>query len=98
MWGIKGYELRKVLKAPVFPILLVIFILWNVFLIWPVTYIKEDLKLVNELAAAYGVEMDEAALAGLGQKAHELLGEMNTVTESRTEQSYETAASFFRAG
>ncbi|MCM3126838.1 hypothetical protein ACFQ3J_04105 [Paenibacillus provencensis] len=95
MWGIKGYELRKVLKAPVFPILLVIFILWNVFLIWPVTYIKEDLKLVNELAAAYGVEMDEAALAGLGQKAHELLGEMNTVTESRTEQSYETAASFF---
>ncbi|MFD1138179.1 hypothetical protein [Paenibacillus urinalis] len=95
MRGIKGYELRKVLKAPVFPILLVIFILWNVFLIWPVTYIKEDLQLVNALAAEYGAEMDEAALAGLSQKANESLGEMNAVTESRSEQSYETAASFF---
>ncbi|MCM3781401.1 hypothetical protein M3231_00290 [Neobacillus mesonae] len=98
MRGIKGYELRKVLKAPVFLALLVIFIIWNVFLIWPVTYMKEDLKLVNALAEDYGIVMDAEALTGLDEQVDESLNTMNEVTQLKTGKIYETAASFFENG
>ncbi|WP_313892406.1 hypothetical protein [Psychrobacillus sp.] len=56
------HECQKVWKSPIFLLLLFVFSVFDFFLIINNSYMKEELKIANELAETYGLQITEESL------------------------------------
>lgn len=90
-------EMKKALLSPVIMILLLLMLAFNMFSIISSSHHKEELKVVNEIVAAYGPTFDDEVLKTMEsdiqkQVKHFDVGDTATFLESMTYEQYEQAS------
>lgn len=97
MRSITWLEMKKALLSPVIMTLLLLMIAFNMFSIISSSHHKEELKVVNDIVAAYGPTFDDEVLKTMEvdiQKQVDQLGATDTAAflESMTYEQYEQAS------
>jgi len=78
-------ECKKAFTSPILLGLLVVFSAFNIFLIVSNTYFKDELKIANELAKTYGVEITDESLSQFEQDIKSDLGTLTSITGTKYE-------------
>ena len=94
--SITWLEMKKALLSPVMMILLLFMLAFNLFSIMSSSHHKEELKIVNDIIAAYGPTFDDEVLATMEgdiQKQVQQLGATDTASflDNMTDEQYEQA-------
>lgn len=94
---IVAWECHKALTSPVLMALVLLFLSFNVFLMADRVHMREELKVANELAETYGVQMTDASLKRFREDLAEALAALNEITRGKTGQTYASFEAFFKA-
>lgn len=88
MMEITLHECKKAFRSPIFIVLILLFSAFNIFLIISDSYYAEELKVTNEIANKYGVQITEESLLQLEQDLKQELLSLNKITKQRTGQEF----------
>ncbi|MBS4196601.1 ABC transporter permease subunit [Lederbergia citri] len=88
-------ECKKALASPIILGLLLLFSVWNVFLVYDSSDFKKELGVVNQIAKKYGIEITEESLMKLEKDLQPELSHLNSITEEKSGQTFEHASDFF---
>ncbi len=91
-------EMRKVLLSPVFLILLLLMIGFNLFSIWSDSYNREELQVVNKIIETYGPSFNDDILQTMERDINQLVIELGGTStqaflEEMTYEIYDHASS-----
>ncbi|MGF7047397.1 hypothetical protein J2T13_001902 [Paenibacillus sp. DS2015] len=92
--SIKGHEFRKIFRSPVILGLIVVFIGFNLFLIFSKAYMTQDLAVLNRLVDRIGYAVTDEMQLAFDQEYAESLRQMNEITEAKIGKTYDSAAGF----
>lgn len=90
------YECKKAFTSPIFIVLIVLFTAYNIYLILNQSYFKEELKVVNEIAKNYGVEITDESLQRLEQDIHKEMDVFNEIVKKHTNERFSSVNDFFQ--
>ncbi|MBS4220117.1 hypothetical protein KHA96_17530 [Bacillus sp. FJAT-49711] len=88
-------ECKKALSSPIILFLLLLFTIWNVFLVYNSSDFKEELEVVNQIAQEYGIAITDESLSRIQEGFAADLAYLNSITEEKGGQTFEHAADFF---
>lgn len=91
---IKLEEIKKIISSPIVVALTMIFILFNVFVIYEKSYMKKDLLIINNIIEEFGYEIDDSMLNSMNIKYKKDLDKFNEMTIDKFEKTYDTVADF----
>ncbi|MFS8541805.1 MAG: hypothetical protein LOD89_06925 [Tissierellales bacterium] len=94
--NIKINELKKVLNSPIITWLLVLFIVFNAFVIYQNSYFKDELKVLNKLVDRFGYKIDDEMVNRLKEYYEEQINRLNEITEKRTAKDIVAYQNFIR--
>ena len=92
--NIKLFEVKKIITSPILIILTAIFIIYNGFIIYENSYIREDLKLANNLIDKYGYEVNDGIIDMLQVEYDKKIIELNNVTRDRFNKEFNSISEF----
>lgn len=92
---IKKFEFKKIISSPIFIVLTLIFLIYNSFLIWEKSYIKDEIKILNEIVDNVGYEINDEMMVEFKDYYEENLREANNIINKETSNQYESMAEFF---
>lgn len=78
-------ECKKAFTSPILLGLLVVFSAFNIFLIVSNSYFKDELKIANDLAKTYGVEITDESLSQFEQDLKPDLASLTSITGNKYE-------------
>lgn len=88
------YEIKKVIKSPILIALSVVFIIFNGIVIYDNSYIREDLKLANELIKKTGYEINDEMFGKMDLEYSQLMQELNIVTKEMFNKEFQSLSEF----
>ncbi|MEZ2661027.1 hypothetical protein ACBP89_23825 [Aneurinibacillus aneurinilyticus] len=88
------HECKKAFTSPILVVLILLFMAYNMFLIFSNSYFKEELKVVNELAETYGVKMTDESLHQFQQDLQKDFAKLNEITRKHTAQEFSSIDEF----
>lgn len=88
------YEIKKVIKSPILIALSVVFIVFNGIVIYDNSYIREDLKLANELIKKTGYEINDEMFGKMDLEYSQLMQELNIVTKEMFNKEFQSLSEF----
>lgn len=88
------YEIKKVIKSPILIALSVVFIIFNGIVIYDNSYIREDLKLANELIKKTGYEINDEMFGKMDLEYSQLMQELNIVTKEMFNKQFQSLSEF----
>lgn len=92
--NIKINELKKVLNSPIITWLLVLFIVFNAFVIYQNSYFKDELKVLNKLVDRFGYKIDDEMLGKFKEYYDEQLYRLNEITNKKLSKTLKTCRNF----
>lgn len=92
---IKKQEFKKIICSPIFIVLTIMFLLYNLFLILDKSYIKEELKVLNEIVDSVGYEINDEMMVEFKDYYEENLNKANSIIAKQTSNKYESISKFF---
>ena len=92
--NLKLEEAKKVIFSPIVIALTVIFILFNILVIYENSYIKEDLKIINNIVDEFGYEIYDEMLNNMKSKYEKQLIKLNQITMNKFKKTYDSVSDF----
>lgn len=89
--SIKAYEFKKVITSPVIIALTVIFMIFNIFIIFSNIYYNRELKILNKIVDKFGYEINDEMMADFQIYYNEQLKSVNEITYGKTSRTYNSA-------
>lgn len=93
--NIKINELKKVLNSPIITWLLVLFIVFNAFVIYQNSYFKDELKVLNKLVDRFGYKIDDEMLGKFKEYYDEQLYRLNEITNKKLSKNFKNMQEFY---
>ncbi len=91
---IKMQEFKKLICTPVIIGLTVVFILFNIFSMSATSYLKEDLKIINNIISEFGYEINDEIISKMNDKYKNSLRELNKITKEKVNKTYSSIEEF----
>ncbi|AXI00541.1 hypothetical protein DV702_12910 [Sporosarcina sp. PTS2304] len=88
------YEFKKAFTSPILLVLTLLFMSFNIFLIFSNSYYKEELTVANDVAETYGVKITDESLQKLEKDLQSDVIELNQITSKHTRQEYSSVNDF----
>ncbi|ALC91346.1 hypothetical protein AM500_17230 [Bacillus sp. FJAT-18017] len=88
-------ELRKVFVSPVIASLLIIFTVYNIFLIYDHSFFRDEIAVVNEVIGIYGTDITPDSIAAFENEYDSALENLNVLAQKKLSKTYQDASSFF---
>ena len=92
--NIKIQEFKKLICSPVIIGLTVVFILFNIFSMSATSYLKEDLKIINNIISEFGYEINDEIISKMNNKYKNSLRELNKITKEKINKTYSSIEEF----
>lgn len=92
---IKIHEIKKIIASPVIIGLMIVFTLFNIITITQNSYMKEDLKSINNIISEFGYEIDDEMIKDMYTKFQNSLDEINKITKVKFNKTYKSMDEFF---
>ncbi|WP_042144249.1 hypothetical protein [Paucisalibacillus sp. EB02] len=89
------YESKKALTSPIILFLLVLFTVYNIFLIYNSSDFKKELHIANDIAKNYGLDITDESLLKLENDMQEDLSYLNEITSEKVGQTFTSSGEFF---
>jgi len=93
---IKRLEFKKIISSPIILGLFVLFLLFNCFLIYQQSSIRNDMKSLQPILQETGTLMDKEGREKLKTSYEEDLNSWNQLSQSKTGDTYQNAADFYK--
>ncbi|MBH0164312.1 hypothetical protein IHV12_05255 [Fictibacillus sp. 7GRE50] len=93
---IKRLEFKKIISSPIILGLFVLFLLFNCFLIYEQSSIRNDMKSIHPIVQETGTLMDNEGSKKLQISHEEDLNTWNQLSQSKTGDTYQNAADFYK--
>ncbi|MGM0805077.1 MAG: hypothetical protein ACQET8_10060 [Bacillota bacterium] len=93
---IKRLEFKKIISSPIILGLFVLFLLFNCFLIYQQSNLRHDMKSLQPIVQETGSLMDEEGRKKLQTSYEQDLNTWNKLSQSKTGDTYQTAADFYK--
>lgn len=93
--NIRKYEFRKAVTSPILVALLIIFISFNIFMIYENSYYKEELKVLNKIVRRLGYKIDDQMEVDFGNYYNDEIKKLNEITYEKTGKTYKKVSDFF---
>ncbi|ANC78893.1 hypothetical protein ABE65_019645 [Fictibacillus phosphorivorans] len=93
---IKRLEFKKIISSPIILGLFVLFLLFNCFLIYEQSSIRNDMKSLQPIVKESGTLMDEEGRKKLQTSYEQDLHTWNELSQRKTGDTYQTAAAFYK--
>ncbi|SCJ93264.1 ABC-type transport system involved in multi-copper enzyme maturation%2C permease component [uncultured Clostridium sp.] len=90
-------EFKKVLKSPVLTILIVLFLIYNGFIIYSNSYIREDLKLANDFIEQFGYEVNDEMIDNVSKAYDSKMTELNKITKDKFNKEFSSIDEFLES-
>lgn len=87
----KSYEFKKVITSPIIIALMIIFVSFNIFIIFQNRYYKKELKVLNKIVDKVGYKIDDNMKAKFKIYYEEELNKANDITYNKTSKTYKSA-------
>ncbi len=87
-------EAGKGLRSPIIIGLFMLFTAFNLFLMLSERHMKDELRVLNTIVAQTGHDMNGEGYEALGEYYTNELAKMNSITQEKIGQTYESAAAF----
>ncbi len=94
---IKLNEFKKVLKSPVLIILTMLFLIYNGFIIYSNSYIREDLKLANDFIDQFGYVVNDEMIADVSKVYDNKMIELNEITKEKFNKEFSSIDEFLES-
>lgn len=88
------YEVKKAISSPILIGLIILFMFYNLFLIFDRSQMKEELKVVNQLAETYGIQITDEVIKKYNESLQTDLRKLNEITRKRTGQEFSSIDNF----
>lgn len=95
--GIKLNEFKKVLKSPVLIVLTILFLIYNGFIIYSNSYIREDLNLANDFIEKFGYVVNDEMIADVSNVYESKMIELNKITKERFNKEFSSIDEFLES-
>ncbi|KNF08405.1 ABC-2 family transporter protein [Gottschalkia purinilytica] len=96
--NIRKYEFKKAMTSPVIIGLMLVFIFFNVFIIFENRYFSDELKVLNKVVDKFGYKINNEMTTNLKKYYTDGLNKMNQITNQKVSKTYENVSSFFEEG
>ncbi|MBY6037277.1 hypothetical protein KUV80_11455 [Fictibacillus nanhaiensis] len=93
---IKRLEFKKIITSPIVLGLFLLFLMYNLFLIYDKTPMKEDMNLLQPIIKENGTLMDADGRSGLQSSYEKELATWNKLAQTKTGDTYEAATDFYK--
>lgn len=93
--NIKKYEFKKIISSPIFIVLILIFLAYNTMVIFDKSYMRNDLKVLNEIVDEVGYVIDDDMMLDFKHYYESQLMEANKLLNQKGYSSYDTINKFF---
>ncbi|MBB6716664.1 hypothetical protein [Clostridium gasigenes] len=93
---IKKHEFKKIISSPIFIALIIMFLIYNSFLIWDKSNVRDDLKVLNEIGDNVGSEINDNMIMDLKNYYEENLEKVNVIINEKTYKKYKSINEFFK--
>ncbi|MGL4912668.1 MAG: hypothetical protein ACRC3Y_09580 [Romboutsia sp.] len=94
---IKLHEIKKIVTSPIVLALTIVFISFNIFVIFNNSYIRNDLKLINNIIYEFGYEINDEVIKTMKEKNIRNLNKLNDITMEKFKNSYKSIEDFFES-
>ena len=94
---IKLYEAKKIISSPIVIVLTIIFILFNILTIYNNSYIKDELKIINNIIGEFGYEINDDMLNNMNLEYKEKIKKFNEITKDKLNKTYPTMEEFINS-
>lgn len=92
---IKINEFKKIINSPIIIGLLILFIVFNSFIIFENSYFKDDLKVLNKIVNMFGYKINDEMKAKFKEYYEEGLNKLNTIVKEKESKAYNSASEFY---
>lgn len=92
--NIKKHEFKKIISSPIFIVLILIFLAYNTMIIMNKSYIRNDLKVLNEIVAEVGYAINYDMMLDFKCYYESQLKEANNLLSEKGYSSYDTISEF----
>lgn len=93
--SIKKYEFKKIIFSPIFIILTLLFLGYNAMLIYEKSYIRDDLKILNEIVSQVGYAITDDMMIDFQRYYENELNDAFEIIRKKGFSSFETIGEFF---
>lgn len=94
---IKLHEIKKIITSPIVIALTSIFILFNCFVIFQNSYIRDDLNIINNIIDEFGYEINDEVIESMKEKTQRNLKKLNDITMQKFKMKYKSIEEFFES-
>lgn len=91
---IKYHEIKKIVLSPIVLALTVVFIAFNLFVIYDNSYISNDLKIINNIIDEFGYKIDDSMVDNINASYKSKLEEFNKITKDKLGKTYSSMEEF----
>ncbi|TCJ01516.1 hypothetical protein [Cytobacillus praedii] len=89
------YEVRKIIVSPIVLGLTFLFLCFNFYLIYENSYIKDDIRSLNQIAQTYGTEINDEMLSKMQSDYEASLKKVNAITSNAVSKTYKNMDAFY---
>ena len=93
--NIKKFEFKKIVSSPIFIVLTLIFLAYNTMIIMNKSYIRNDLKVLNEIVDEIGYQINDEMMLDFKAYYEERLKYAKDILKENGYESYDTIGDFF---
>lgn len=87
---LKLYEAKKIITSPIVIFLNILFLLFNIMTIHNNSYIKEDLKIINDMIGKFGHEINNDMLSKMNEEYKSNIKQFKEITKNKIGKTYST--------
>lgn len=87
---LKLYEAKKIITSPIVIVLTTLFLLCNMMTIHNNSYIKEELKIINDMIGKFGHEINDNMLSKMNEEYKSNIQKFKEITKSKIGKIYST--------
>ncbi|MED3550796.1 hypothetical protein [Cytobacillus praedii] len=89
------YEVRKIIVSPIVLGLTFLFLCFNFYLIYENSYIKDDIRSLNQIAQTYGTKINDEMLSKIQSDYEASLKKVNVITSNAVSKTYKNMDAFY---
>lgn len=93
---VKINEFKKVINSPIIVGLIILFIIFNSFIIFKNSYFKEDLKVLSDIVDRFGYKINDEMETKFKEYYIEKLNRLNTIVKEKESKVYNSVFEFYK--
>ncbi len=84
------YEFKKIITSPIVIVLTTLFLIFNIMTIQNSSYIKEELKIINDMIGKFGHEINDGMISKMYEEYKSNIKKFKEITNNKIGKTYST--------